>query len=454
MSSKSKLSLLFELGGVKHGGKWMDYLQLGFDEQDVFSLLLLVGNESLHEADVESNEVWVPLHAWRALGQLGSAESIEPLLALLDRLVEDDWAVQELPIVMGMIGEPAIGPLTLYMNESRHKEFARAVVADGLKEIAEYYPECRERVVNVLTAYLHSRDKKLTTMNGLIVCCLIDLGASESIETIRELYRSGLVDISCAGDLEEVEIALGLRDKRESPKPDYAASHEVKERPSLEAPDPESLSLFEEIDEFLSQYSSDDAILNVSELDGFFAALLTAPEIIKPSEWLPAIWGGETNTPEWSDLQVANKFISAVMVFHNQVAQSLGDDTFQALFYEREFEGKTYDVVDEWCGGFLRGMEMWPALSNTNNLVVETALEPIRLFATEEGFGRLETMDMDEIESMHYEVEKSALQLYSHFRQQQDEPPMPMSAVAEPKTGRNDPCPCGSGKKFKKCCLH
>jgi SEC-C motif-containing protein len=22
----------------------------------------------------------------------------------------------------------------------------------------------------------------------------------------------------------------------------------------------------------------------------------------------------------------------------------------------------------------------------------------------------------------------------------------------QPKTGRNDPCPCGSGKKFKKCC--
>ena len=23
---------------------------------------------------------------------------------------------------------------------------------------------------------------------------------------------------------------------------------------------------------------------------------------------------------------------------------------------------------------------------------------------------------------------------------------------AEPKVGRNDPCVCGSGKKFKKCC--
>ena len=29
-------------------------------------------------------------------------------------------------------------------------------------------------------------------------------------------------------------------------------------------------------------------------------------------------------------------------------------------------------------------------------------------------------------------------------------PPDPLRA--EPTTGRNDPCPCGSGNKFKKCC--
>ena len=32
-----------------------------------------------------------------------------------------------------------------------------------------------------------------------------------------------------------------------------------------------------------------------------------------------------------------------------------------------------------------------------------------------------------------------------------DEPDM---LAAEGKVGRNDPCPCGSGKKYKKCCLH
>jgi len=29
----------------------------------------------------------------------------------------------------------------------------------------------------------------------------------------------------------------------------------------------------------------------------------------------------------------------------------------------------------------------------------------------------------------------------------------PKAIQADPKTGRNDPCPCGSGKKYKKCCL-
>lgn len=35
------------------------------------------------------------------------------------------------------------------------------------------------------------------------------------------------------------------------------------------------------------------------------------------------------------------------------------------------------------------------------------------------------------------------------------EPPTPETYFREvEKVGRNDPCPCGSGKKFKKCCLH
>ncbi len=34
------------------------------------------------------------------------------------------------------------------------------------------------------------------------------------------------------------------------------------------------------------------------------------------------------------------------------------------------------------------------------------------------------------------------------------EPPKPKEVIKSKKIGRNDPCPCGSGKKYKKCCLN
>jgi uncharacterized protein YecA (UPF0149 family) len=32
---------------------------------------------------------------------------------------------------------------------------------------------------------------------------------------------------------------------------------------------------------------------------------------------------------------------------------------------------------------------------------------------------------------------------------------LPVTVIrSAPRIGRNDPCPCGSGKKYKKCCIH
>ena len=36
-----------------------------------------------------------------------------------------------------------------------------------------------------------------------------------------------------------------------------------------------------------------------------------------------------------------------------------------------------------------------------------------------------------------------------YFPSEEEEEAAP---AASPKVGRNDPCPCGSGKKYKKCC--
>ncbi|MGP8846724.1 SEC-C metal-binding domain-containing protein, partial [Enterobacter hormaechei] len=34
------------------------------------------------------------------------------------------------------------------------------------------------------------------------------------------------------------------------------------------------------------------------------------------------------------------------------------------------------------------------------------------------------------------------------------ETPVKVPVKVDAKVGRNDPCPCGSGKKYKQCCLH
>jgi preprotein translocase subunit SecA len=44
------------------------------------------------------------------------------------------------------------------------------------------------------------------------------------------------------------------------------------------------------------------------------------------------------------------------------------------------------------------------------------------------------------------------LDQHGHEPEDNDEEDEPEPSVSR-KVGRNDPCPCGSGKKFKKCCL-
>jgi preprotein translocase subunit SecA len=56
-----------------------------------------------------------------------------------------------------------------------------------------------------------------------------------------------------------------------------------------------------------------------------------------------------------------------------------------------------------------------------------------------------------DIQTIHEEASQ-----FTHIPGLDDKPAPPPSGVTIrrqlPKVGRNDPCPCGSGKKFKSCC--
>jgi uncharacterized protein len=451
MATNDKTKVLFTLGEVDRSGQWHDYLQYGFSEDDVSVLLKLTADDELNAASAQSKEVWVPLHAWRTLGQIGSTKAVAPLIALFDVLVKDDWALSDLPKVMGMIGESAIDSLVVYLNDNHHDEFARVMAADSLAAIATQQASCRDRVVQCYRDYMLSPDESAGNLNGLIICFLMDLDAKEAIDDIRQLFEKGCVELSCAGDLEEVEIEMGFRVERSTPKLNFFQLHGL-DSPS-DVQDRDTDNTIDLIDHYLMHYGNDDSVLDVSELDGFFAALACSPNMIKPSQWLSAIWGGEALMPEWESKKAFNDFSTAIFAFYNHVMESLNTHKYEALFLEREGDEKNYLIVDEWCDGFLRGLNLWRPMAATDATYTEECIQSIRLFATEAGFEKLGTMNEKEIEVQQQKIEPDLNSLFWYFYEQREQLVQPM-VLDTPKVGRNDPCPCGSGKKYKKCCLH
>ena len=141
------------------------------------------------------------------------------------------------------------------------------------------------------------------------------------------------------------------------------------------------------------------------------------------------------------------------MTFYNYVMEDMNADKYQAMYLVGEVKGKHYTIVDDWCDGFMRGVNLWGPLSPTDTSALEAALEPIRLFATESGFGELADLRDDDIEQRQQLIEPAVHKLFSHFFEQRQAHTQPIIRDPE-RVGRNDPCPCGSGKKYKKCCLH
>ena len=66
----------------------------------------------------------------------------------------------------------------------------------------------------------------------------------------------------------------------------------------------------------------------------------------------------------------------------------------------------------------------------------------------------MEEMTPEAFEASVEALKPAALALFDYWADNQQERPVKQPIVNGDKVGRNDPCPCGSGKKYKQCCLH
>ena len=196
----------------------------------------------------------------------------------------------------------------------------------------------------------------------------------------------------------------------------------------------------------------DCGIIDVSELDGFLTAIVSGPNSLAPSKWLPAIWGDEE--PVWESTDEFQSVFTLIIRHMNSIALMLEADreNFAPIFNERRLDDKTYLIVDEWCHGYVRAISLdldgWAQCEP--DLIA--SLKPIRDFGTEPGWQELEGMSEADMSREQDAIPASARAIYSYWLERRRPPHQPIVRAAA-KVGRNDACPCGSGKKYKHCCL-
>jgi uncharacterized protein len=215
----------------------------------------------------------------------------------------------------------------------------------------------------------------------------------------------------------------------------------------------------EELEQFLMSDATPEECMDIAMMDGFFTALLIAPNTAMPSQWLPVLWG-ETEEDEmhWDYTEQMQRILDLVMRHYNERALDLkeGIDEYEPLIYEREHEGETIPILDEWCSGFIQAMELdpegWQPLMEAAPNEASGLLTPMLLYGTEEGWKELK--DNPALADRHQDFADAIGPCVIGIRDYW----LPQRKAASTfrreteKVGRNDPCPCGSGKKYKKCC--
>ncbi|MGH8646320.1 MAG: DUF1186 domain-containing protein [Gammaproteobacteria bacterium] len=193
---------------------WKGYAKLGVDNRHIPELIAVLADEALHTG--YGPVPFAPVHAWRILGTLEATEALPALVSLLRRVDDDfdDWITSELPRVFSQMGAQSMDVLAPFAADGRNGIYSRGAACRSMGDIASVHPEQRERCLEILTTILQFFERNDQTLNTEIVSVLLDLNAMESIDLIREAYAKDCVDLDCVGDLEDVEIALGLRAER------------------------------------------------------------------------------------------------------------------------------------------------------------------------------------------------------------------------------------------------
>ena len=226
-----------------------------------------------------------------------------------------------------------------------------------------------------------------------------------------------------------------------------------------EAMDPEDERL-DRLEKLLQALPVENEPMTVSELDGFVTGVLACPEMIPLSAWLSRVWG-VTGDAEFPDLKAAEKTIGAVMAHYNDVAAQITATLRVEPIYEVDVNSDE-TLWEPWVDGFTRAMALRPDAWNAllDRADDETRSAMIFIMALQDiytGDSKFTEEEVDQIDLEAPDLIPNCVATILHQSRPELSRPVPANRPdqpfkAGPKPGRNDACPCGSGRKYKQCC--
>lgn len=213
-------------------------------------------------------------------------------------------------------------------------------------------------------------------------------------------------------------------------------------------------SRFRRLDGALADLPVEQPML-LTELDGFLTGLLVCPEAVPPYEWMPVVWGTETDgVPPFEDPLDVQWFANAVAARREEIARDLNRGKLQPIFDIDERDGEI--LWEYWIDGFAEAIalrpEAWEALADDPERAAEWS-RLATLIAVARNESDLDSVEINALEERATTDLTEAVQLLYAARTRHAGAPSPAAPTTSPtKVGRNDPCLCGSGKKHKRCC--
>ncbi len=221
----------------------------------------------------------------------------------------------------------------------------------------------------------------------------------------------------------------------------------------------------DELDSFLMSDATSNEVMMLDCLDGFLTALVSGPVMPQPSQWLPRVWGPSVaDAPAFAGEAQAERVVGLIMRHMNAIVWSLQQepDFFEPIFDLNVYMDDEREYVDGemWAHGYMTGINMqrgsWKALFESKHGI--EMLQPIRLLGSADI--SLEEEELIKTPALREELSKlipaSVAWIYKLWAPQRYAAAVRATGNADgqeaPKIGRSAPCPCGSGRKFKKCC--